>query len=415
MDITRRNFIKGGIGLLGGLCMSQSQLLALAAQAATSAPRASGKKVLVIVQLGGGNDGLNTVVPFGIGSYYQLRPTLAVAQDQVLPVTNVIGFNPNLSGFSDLYKNGKLALLQGVGYPNPNRSHFRSMEIWQTADPTKIADEGWLGKYLDYACPASAAGSSLSFPAINVNPSLPKSLLSSKVVVPSVDSIYDFRFKTDPRYVEDRKTQIQAFNDIYGSFPSNRPYVDLLRKVGLDAREASDYLLKVVRNYKGTVDYPNNGFANSLKFIAQMITGGVNSSIYNVNLDGFDTHANQVRTQNNLLKQLGSGLAAFQADLEGHNVDKDVLVMVFTEFGRRVAENGGHGTDHGTAEPMFIIGSGVKGGVYGDNPDLTRLDEGDLRYKIDFRCVYATILDRWMQADSRQVLGAHFDQIEFLA
>jgi uncharacterized protein (DUF1501 family) len=408
MTLSRRTFLTSGLGLLS-LYLSPSELFEMIAPQAAAQPRAAGNKVLVVVQLGGGNDGLNTVVPYGNGSYYQARPNLAIAQDQVLALNGQIGLNPNLKGIAQLYGDGKVAIIQSVGYPSPNRSHFRSMEIWQTAEPTKIADRGWLGKYLDFA--VSGDQGKNNFPAINVDAVLPKSLTSAKVAVPSVNSVYDFRFKTDPRYMEDRRAQIAALTEIYKDFSSPRPNSELLRQAGLEARESSDYLLKVVRNYKGSVQYPKDNFAENLKFISQMITGGVNSRIYTVSLDGFDTHTNQTRTQTNLLKHLSDALYAFQTDLQMHGVDKDVVTLVFSEFGRRVSENGGRGTDHGTAGPVFIIGSSVKGGIYGDSPVLSSLDDGDLRYRTDFRTVYATILDRWLDADSRQILGANYGDL----
>jgi len=414
MVISRRKFLSGSLGTLS-LCLTQPDLLALAAQAANLAPRAGGTgKILVIVQMAGGNDGLNTVVPYAEGNYYQARPQLAIQASEALPLNGQLGLNPNLAGFIELFKQGKLAIVQAVGYPHPNRSHFRSMEIWQTAQPDRIGDTGWLGRYLDLVVAETHGKPANLLPAVNVDPLLPKSLSASKVIVPSVDNVRDFRFRTDPRFQADRQAQVAAFKDIYTSFKLNRPNVDLLRQVGLDANEASDLLLKSVRSYKGSVSYPANQFAERLRFIAQMIAGGVNSRVYNISLSGFDTHVNQTRTQNGLLKQLSDGLLAFQQDLEAHAVDKDVVVLTVSEFGRRVAENGGRGTDHGTAAPLFVIGSSIKGGIYGDSASLSYLDQGDLKYKIDFRCVYGTILDRWLNADSRQILGANFDHLEFI-
>jgi uncharacterized protein (DUF1501 family) len=190
--------------------------------------------------------------------------------------------------------------------------------------------------------------------------------------------------------------------------------MDLVKNIGLDSIKSSDYLFSVVKGYKGNVNYPDSGFARSLKFISQMICAGVSARVYNVSLGGFDTHSGQTNKQDRLLKQLSEGVSAFQRDLEGHGVDRDVIVMTFSEFGRRVAQNNGNGTDHGTAAPQFIIGSSVKGGIYGDYPSLTDLDNGDLKYKVDFRNVYGTVLDRWLKADSRQILGAHFDDMGFI-
>jgi uncharacterized protein (DUF1501 family) len=413
MTISRRKFIESGLGLMG-MCLSMPQLLALGAQAAEFNPRSAGKsKILVVVQMGGGNDGLNTVVPYANDAYYKFRPIIGIKPDKVLPLNGELGFNPNMTGLQELYKQGKLAIIQAVGYPNPNRSHFRSIEIWQTAQPDKIVETGWLGRYLDHADCQGPENSNL-FAAVNVEPTLPKTLSASKVLVPSVSNVFDFRFRTDPLYVADRETQVKTFESIYDSFDLQRPNAELLRKVGLDANQASDYLQKIVRAYKGDVRYPDGNFGNGLKFIAQMIAGGVNSSIYTVNLDGFDTHTNQLGTQNRLLKQLSEGVSAFYKDLIAHNLQDDVVIFAFSEFGRRVGENNGRGTDHGTAEPVYIIGSSVKGGIYGDHPSLSDLDAGDLKYKTDFRCIYATLLDKVLKADSRQILGQNFDYIPFV-
>jgi uncharacterized protein (DUF1501 family) len=370
------------------------------------------KRILVVVQLSGGNDGLNTVVPYGNGTYYQVRPKLAIPPNQVLPISNQIGFHPGMTGMAQLYKEGKLGIILGVGYPNPNRSHFRSTEIWQTGEPTRIVNTGWLGRYLDLAHMSDKSDNPL--PAVNVDAILPVTLSASRVIVPSVANVNDFRFTADPHYRQDRNAQLTAIKKMYAEYPLNRPGADILKKVGMDAISASDYLFQVVQKYKGTTQYPDSGFARGMKFIAQMITAGVNSQIYNINFSGFDTHAAQLRLHADLLRQLSGGLAAFQKDLEEHGVDKDVLVMTFSDFGRRVAENGSQGTDHGTAEPMFVLGNAVKGGVYGEYPSLTNLDAGDLKYQIDFRSVYSTILDRWLDADSREILGGQFENVQFL-
>jgi uncharacterized protein (DUF1501 family) len=361
--------------------------------------------------MGGGNDGLNTVVPYADGAYYKARPTIGIKPEKVLQLNQQIGFNPQMEGLHNLFNSGKVAVIQGVGYPNPNRSHFRSIEIWQTAQPDKIGETGWLGRYLDCA---DCTKNGNIFAAVNVEPTLPKTLQANKFMVPSVTNVFDFKFRTDPQYLQDRQTQVKTFEDIYASFSSKRPHAELLRKAGLEANKASDYLQKIVRAYKGDVKYPDGNFGNGLKFIAQMIAGGVDSRIFTVNLDGFDTHTNQLSGQNRLLKQLSDGVSAFYKDLQQHNLQDDVVIFAFSEFGRRVAENNGRGTDHGTAAPVYVIGSKVKGGVYGDHPSLTSLDAGDLKYNTDFRCIYATLLDKWMAADSKQILGQQFDYIPFV-
>lgn len=406
MAVSRRKFIHGGLGMLG-LMLSAEELFSLSAQARGSASQ----RQLVLIQLSGGNDGLNTVIPFGAGAYYDARPQIAVPQNDVLKLNSEIGLHPQMTGMQELFNAGNLAIIEGAGYTSPNRSHFRSIEIWQTAEPDKIGDTGWLGRYLDLACGDKERK---ALPAVNVDPMLPKTLFARKIVVPSVNNIYEFRFRTDPHFRKDRDTQINAFNDIYKDFDSKRPHAEALRKAGLEANHASDYLLKIVKSYKSTVKYPSGKLGDGLKFIAQMIAGGVTAPVFTVSLDGFDTHANQQRSQASLLKQLSDSLLAFQNDLKAHSLDDQVVTLVFSEFGRRVQENSGKGTDHGTAEPLFVVGSAVKGGIYGEIPSLTSLDNGDLKHTIDFRTVYATVLERWLGADSVQILGKRFEILPIL-
>lgn len=400
--VSRRKFIQGGLAMGAlGLMFDAEGLFASPVQAAGER-----KRQLVLIQLSGGNDGLNTVIPYGAGAYYDARPQIAIAQNDVLKLNDQLGLHPAMSGLQELYKRSNVAIIEGAGYPGANRSHFRSIEIWQTADPEKIGDTGWLGRYLDLAY---AQKQHVSLPAVNVDPMLPKSLFARKIVVPSVHNIYEFRFRTDPHCRKDREKQLAAFEEIYRDFDSKRPHAELLQKAGLEANHASEQLLKIVKAYKGNVKYPAGKLGDGLKFISQMISGGVGAPVFTVSLDGFDTHANQKRAQANLLKQLSEGLLAFQTDLKEHGLDEDVLTLVFSEFGRRVGENSGKGTDHGTAEPLFIVGSQVKGGIYGEAPSLTSLDNGDLKYTVDFRTVYATILERWLAADSQEILGKHFE------
>jgi len=405
MTVSRRKFIKGGLGLgVLGLMMSAEELLRLPAGAADG----KGRRQLVLIQLSGGNDGLNTVIPYANGAYYDARPQIAIAPKEVLALDDALGLHPSMVGMQDLYRAGNLAIVQGAGYPGANRSHFRSIEIWQTAQPDRIGDTGWLGRYLDLAYSGKER---VSLPAVNVDPLLPKSLFSQKIVVPSVHNIYEFRFRTDPRLRKDRDRQIAAFQDIYNNFDSKRAHAELLRKAGLEANHASDHLLNIVKTYKGNVKYPAGRLADGLKFISQMICGGITAPVFTASLDGFDTHANQKRAQANLLKQLSDALMAFQTDLKDHGLEENVLTLVFSEFGRRVQENSAKGTDHGTAEPLFIVGSKVKGGIFGEAPSLTSLDNGDLKYTVDFRTVYATILEQWLNADSHEILGKNFEKL----
>ena len=414
MTTSRRDFLLSGLGVMGA-ALYGPELLGLLARQAIAAPRTvGGSKVLIIIQMSGGNDGLNTVIPFADPAYLKIRPTIGIKPDVVLKLDDKVALNNNMTPFQDLFKAGKLAVVQGVGYPSPNRSHFRSAEIWQTAEPKKIKDTGWIGRYLDLASSGKPTVANI-FPAINVDPILPKTLSAQKVVVPSISDVKNFTFKADPRYEADRTAQLSTFNAIYQKYSLNRPYIEELRRVGLDTTEASDSILKMVANYKDGAKYPNNGFGKGLQFIAQLIVGGVNCSIYNISLGGFDTHTNEQRAHEGLFRTLTEGVKALMTDLESHGLDKDVCLMTFSEFGRRVSENGGRGTDHGAAAPMFLIGAGVKGGIVGDQPSLTDLDDGDLKYKIDFRNVYATVLDRWLGADSKSVLGDKYDMLDLFA
>lgn len=403
MTLSRRKFIQGGLGMLG-LMMTAEQIFRLQARAA----ELNGQKQLVLIQLSGGNDGLNTVIPFGNGAYYDARPQIAIEQKDVLQINDMIGLHPAMTGMHELFKENKLAIVEGTGYGSPNRSHFRSIEIWQTAEPDKIGDTGWLGRYLDLAY---AGKSQTALPAVNVDPMLPKTLYARKIMVPSVNNIYEFRFRSDPHFRKDRDKQLEAFKDIYESFDSKRPHAEMLRKAGLEANHASDHLLKIVKSYKSSIKYPSGKLADGLKFVSQMIAGGITAPVFTVSLDGFDTHANQQRAQAGLLKQLSDALLAFQRDLRDHGLEDKVLTLVFSEFGRRVQENNGRGTDHGTAEPLFLVGSSVKGGVYGEAPSLTNLDAGDLKHTVDFRTVYATVLENWLGADSVEILGKRFETL----
>ena len=229
-----------------------------------------------------------------------------------------------------------------------------------------------------------------------------------------MNNLADFDFRTDPKFALDRNIQMSALNDIYQNFSLGRPHVELLREAGLAANKASDRLTKIVRGYKAQANYPGGGLGDALRFVSQMICGGVNARIYNLSLGGFDTHTNEKNGQGNQLRQLSEAISAFQTDLAAHHLDKQVLTLVYSEFGRRVGENGSQGTDHGAAAPVFVIGKGVNGGVYGEHASLTVLDEGDLKYAIDFRQIYATIANRWFGLDAHDILGKNFEELKFI-
>ncbi len=364
-------------------------------------------QILVVLQLSGGNDGINTLIPFTDPNYARLRPTLGVATTDVLRLTDSVGLNPNLSRLKALYDQGKMAIVQGVGYPNPNRSHFRSMDIWHSASPATFERSGWLGRYVA-ACQCAQDN---ALPAISVGDQLNTMFWTDTTLVPAVASIGAFSFLTDTRYKNDRTFQMQTLQNIYSQAGNWSASESLIRRGTLQALAGSDELQKVAAGYTSPVAYPaNNGLAGQLKTVAQVIAGNLGTRLFSVSMGGFDTHANQKVSQDKLLGQLGDAIDAFMHDLVSMNKQDDVTIMTFSEFGRRVKENGSNGTDHGTAEPMFIIGNKVQGGMYGTYPSLGDLDtNGDLKFNADFRSVYAGILRDVVGADPEPILAGSYD------
>jgi uncharacterized protein (DUF1501 family) len=414
MTLSRRDFIRGGaqlvaFGLTAPTFLARTILNAPAAQSAAR-PNLE-RRILVVVQLGGGNDGLNTLVPYGEERYYALRPQLAIARDSVLPLDEGVGLHPNLSGLKAIWDEGQLAVVQGVGYPNPDRSHFRSMEIWHTANPETFERSGWLGRYLD-ACDCTQSN---PVGAISVSETLNPSFWTEMTLVPAVSNVATFQFQTDPRFPRDRDFQLETLHQIYDQATIWRPYEEAIRRTTLNALAGAEELKRVAGGYQTSVEYPLHPFAQSLKLIGQVIASDVGTRVFFVGLGGFDTHAYQVNVHANLMRVLGDGLNAFRHDLAAIGRADDVLVMTFSEFGRRPYENASVGTDHGTAEPLFVLGSGVRGGLYGAYPSLHDMPQGDLQHGVDFRNVYATVLEGWLGTASVPVVGPGFGQMGFLA
>jgi uncharacterized protein (DUF1501 family) len=405
----RRDFMKTG-AMFVSMSLTMPSFLARTIQATSERAISAAygrRKTLVVVQLGGGNDGLNTVVPYSDPTYYKVRPAISIPAAQVLSLSDKVGLHPAMAPLKTRFDQGQVAVVQGVGYPNPNRSHFRAMEIWQTAEPTKPPTEGWLGRYLDASCCGEDRPiTSASFGAVNLGDTLPLTLWTEHVLVPSIGSISSFRFQTDGGEAPDERLQhLDAFQKIYAATGSSHLYDDFVKRVGRDAVDTSEAMQKIAKSYQPSVTYPTTNFANQLKQVAQVMAGDLGTRIFYVQLGGFDTHSGQLTSQGNLLKSFSEGVDAFLKDLEAHGWGDDVAIMCFSEFGRRVAENGSAGTDHGSAGPMFVIGPNVKGGVVGDHPSLTNLTNGDLRYGIDFRSVYAGLLQDWLEGSPKDVLG----------
>jgi uncharacterized protein (DUF1501 family) len=387
--------------------VAAAQPAAAPASSATSAPRA-----LVVVQLSGGNDGLNAVVPYGDGLYYQLRPQIGIAAEQVLHLDDQVGLHPNLKSFKTLYDQHQLAIIQGVGYPNASRSHFRSMEVWHTARPESgSAGQGWLGAFL---AEVYKTGDS-PFECVNFGVSVPQALATPHAPVAALQDTTSFQFLVDRRLPTMKDPLLKTFGTISTRPAQKTPALELVADTWDNTRKGVDLLGSTTEKYQPAAQYPNNPFGRIMQQVAQVLASDVGTRIFYVQLGGFDTHANEKTVQAGLLTQLADSLAAFQADLDAHGRGDQVLTMGFSEFGRRVKENGSQGTDHGAAGPMFVLGRGVRGGLYGQHPDLRNLDDGDLAYTVDFRSVYATVIEDWLGAPSKDVLGGAFDRLGFVA
>lgn len=363
-----------------------------------------GNKVVVVLQLSGGNDGLNTVIPVRNDIYYRNRPRLGIERTKALSITDEVGLHPALTAFADAYNDGSLGILNSVGYPNPDRSHFRSMDIWQTASQSsEYITSGWIGRYLDAQCNGCAHPTQ----ALEVDDVLSLALKGQHT--------NGLAFK-DPKRLFGTSNE-KFFKDVsklHGDHHDEQP-VDYLYKTMAETLSSADYIFKQSKLHPSTAEYPNTNLGKDLKTIASLIYSEINTKVYYVSLGSFDTHVNQEAQQQRLFKEMNDAVGAFIKDLKANNRFNDVLFFTFSEFGRRVSQNASQGTDHGTANNMFLIGGGLKQkGLLNAMPDLTDLDEGDLKYKVDFKNLYATVLSKWLGADDEQILGKKYDQLKFV-
>jgi uncharacterized protein (DUF1501 family) len=416
--MTRREFIQKGLTIVavGATAPSFLTRTALAmtnpfdiAQV-SSRPGVPDDNILVVVQMGGGNDGLNTIVPFNDDTYYRARPRLAVPKNEVIRVNGDQGFHPKMAKLKEMLDRGNMAVLQGVGYPNPSRSHFKSMEIWHTADPEGRAMRvGWIGRYFDSKCPVC------EIPTVgtNIGSSMPLAMRAEggQGVTLETPDAFQWMPTMDGLGAREEHELLKMLNAPAANEPGT---IDFLRHTAMNAVLSSERVREAVRQYKGGIEYPNNRFASSMRLVAQMIAGKLPTKVYYAHMTGFDTHAGQLGVHDTLLEQLSNGVDAFYRDLEAQGNADRVLVVAFSEFGRRVAENGSNGTDHGTAAPMFVFGKRIKPGLHGIQPSLSDLVDNDLKHGTDFRSVYATILDKWLGADPTKILGADFARVPFL-
>jgi uncharacterized protein (DUF1501 family) len=366
--MNRRNFLSLTGTLTGGSLLLPDFLFSFSKQENLII----GDQCVVFVQLNGGNDGLNTFIPYLDPLYYEMRPKIALSKEEVIAGNKEMAFHPALKGFAQMQQNGDLSVIQNVGYPEPNRSHFRSQEIWQTAsDSDQYINEGWLGRYLDLQCKTHTPTAGINIDTIDN--------LSLKGKEPNAITIKDpEKFK-----VKNGKEEQSILSD--------NPGLDFVRKIANSAVEGSDLIQKALTQSSAEVQYPTTGLGKNLAWIGRLIKGNLNSKVYYTSLGGFDTHDNQLTIHKNKLTELNDALFSFYTDLKKAKLLQNVTIVVFSEFGRRVKDNG-NGTDHGTAAPMFVIGGGNKGAVIGNNPNLFDLQQGDLKHHIDFRSVYANLL-----------------------
>jgi uncharacterized protein (DUF1501 family) len=397
------------VAFLGGTGANALAQVATGAAPLPSFGGADPDNVLVVIQMGGGNDGLNTVIPWSDDAYHRVRPAIRIAENEVLKLNDRIGFNPVLKGLNELYKQGRVALVQGVGYPNPNRSHFEATQIWETASPERPQQYGWLGRYLDKRFSGTARPASM-FEAVSLGDTLPAALVASHVEVPAIGALNAYGYNTG----RDLASKQSAGVLYDGARAGQSPYLALIAQTARDAYHGGDVLRKKTAEFTNQATYAANGFAQQLALAAKLIGSSAGSKIVFISIGSFDTHAGQRAQQDRLLGYLGDGLLSFYQDLAAHGLDKKVLTLTFSEFGRRVSQNASNGTDHGTAMPLFVVGGGVKGGVYGEHPSLTDLDHGDLRFSTDFRAVYATVIEKWLGRNPSEVLGQTYPTLAFV-
>lgn len=424
---TRRQFLRHSA--LGGSLVATvpSFIAATFDQLNAAESKAKDAPILVVLQLAGGNDGLNTCIPFANDHYQKARPTLGLKPTEVLRIDDHHGFHPALKGFKQLHDDGHMAVLHSVGYPNPNRSHFRSAEIWATAtDSERVEQHGWLGRYFDHAC--SGADPTVG---IAIGRQQPQAFAGKSPKGISLERPENFRFvegedeSMSYREMAGTLEPANEFGAAGGSIQSlpgiaTQSMADprsFLERTALDAQVSSDLIRRVAQKSRTENAYPATALGQSLKLIASLISGGLDTRVYYASQGGYDTHTRQKETHDRLLRELGEATHAFVADLKAQGALDRVLMMTFSEFGRRVAENGSSGTDHGAGAPVFVFGGKVRPGFHGIAPDLSpgNLLRGDVRHSTDFRQVYATVLERWLRIPSKEILKRTFSTLDFLA
>ncbi|MCH8309329.1 MAG: DUF1501 domain-containing protein [Chloroflexi bacterium] len=367
------------------------------------------EKVLVVVQLSGGNDFMNTLVPYTNEHYYDARKKVVLREDQVLPINDELAINGNAAPFKRLYDEGKMAIIQGIGYPNSNRSHFRGMDIWHTAEPDRVGSEGWLGQAVRELDPNAEN----VLTGVNIGMGLPRAMAVTGVPVTSIGDLEGYGVMNRFEQEKLRDKALEAFKGIYGQAIGTGPVADYIGQTGLDVLSGADMLADVADQYESSVEYADNPIAKNLRDVARIHLAGLGTRIFYTQHGGYDTHANQLPSHPKLMTDISGAISDFLDDLEEHGASDNVTVFAFTEFGRRMRDNGS-GTDHGTGGGAFIFGKNVQGGLYGEYPSLDPADWAhgeDLKHHIDFRGIYGTLLEQWMNVDAKPIVKGDFEQI----
>ncbi|MCH8064102.1 MAG: DUF1501 domain-containing protein [Chloroflexi bacterium] len=366
---------------------------------------------LVVIQLSGGNDTLNTIVPYNDGHYHDNRSNVGIAFDAVLPINDELGFTPHMAPVKRLWDEGKVAIINGIGYPNPNRSHFRSMDIWHTALPDEIGTEGWLGRATRDLDPKAEN----VLTAVNFGRGLPRALGLRGVPVASVGNLDTYGLFPDMEDQAMRKYALDAFAKMYGSGAGGDAVMEFLGQTGSDALKGADILRTAPEKYTSNVEYADNAFAKTMKSVAQVMLADLGTRIFYTQHGSFDTHSGELATHASLWDDISGAIGDFQDDLKEHGREDEAIIFIFSEFGRRIKDNGS-GTDHGSGGTAFIIGNSVKGGLYGEYPSLKEEDllEGDLRFNNDFRSTYSTVLEQWLDLEAAPIVNGQFEQFDII-
>ena len=368
--------------------------------------------VLVVIQLSGANDYMNTVIPYADPLYYDFRPVVSIPQNEVVPIDGQLGFHPSAAPLKDkFWDTGKMALIHGVGYPNPNRSHFRSMDIWHTCEPEIMGIEGWLGRAIRDLDPAAEN----VLTGVNIGQSLPRALAVPGVPVASVANLEQYGVLTGIEEDKERNQALDVFSRMYTPAVGSGIVMDYLAQTGQDILKGADILKVAPAKYFSTVEYADNSIAQALKGIAQVHLANLGTRVFYCSHALYDTHATQVADHKKLWDDLAPAVCDFYDDLREHDASDNVVMLLFTEFGRRVRDNGS-GTDHGSGGGSFVIGDPIQGGMYSEYPSLKAEDQldGDLHFNYDFRGIYSTVLERWLGLDAKPVVGGSFEQLDFI-